>query len=101
MLKQFFISCAITAFLIFPFAAMVAFKGECQHVFVEIKKPVIQMHCHITEHPMMRRGVTGIGAAVGSHQQDHDKNNVGEGIAIVCVKCHVEGKQKIHYTHDE
>lgn len=102
MMKQFLISCAIAASFIFPFALIVAFKGECKHVFVAVEQPHVERRCHITAHPMLENleiGRTWKEPIIGSHQSEHDEKDMAEGIAIVCVKCHLETKQKIHYNH--
>lgn len=101
MLKQFFVSCAISAFFIFPFATMVAFKGECKHIYVEVQSANVDSICLVLPHPMIPINHNWVQPKVGSHNSNHDEKNMAEGISLVCVKCHHETKQKIHYTHNE
>jgi hypothetical protein len=88
----------ITAGVIFPFTS---FRSECKHIFVATESETVGQRCEIKRHNMIPRNWDYVEPEIGSHSRDHNDKNVGEGISIVCVKCFLQKRQTIHYTHEK
>lgn len=77
-----------------------SFNSGCKHIYVETKRENIEWACFIIPHPMTPN-FDFVEPKIGSHNYDHDEKNMAEGMALVCVKCFHETRQKIHYKHRE
>lgn len=78
--------------------------GLCKHIYVATYRDTVESSCHIQGDYAIGGygiGVPGIIHNVGVHSQNHDEKNIAEGIALVCVKCFHQTRQKIHYKHKE
>lgn len=82
--------------------------GVCKHIYVATHQDSVEYFCKINGHPMMQHldpdflgGMGYQGPVEGAHSAKHDEKNRAEGIALVCVKCFHQTRQKIHYKHKE